>query len=344
MSLPLLGKPVGDTSAIEARLDQLDSDLGNKADASGVATALALKQNALSTSSQLPQTHVENLSASLAAKQDLLSASSQLPQTHVQNLSASLAGKQDALSASSQLPQTHVENLATSLAAKQDVLSASSQLPQAHVENLATSLAALQPTLVDQGGTGVAPMIDASKISRLFAGDGIAVERFLNLGDTSDPQHLNIRISTSKAYIDCFASANSTNFGSANRIVPFNTVRNETAGAFTLESGGALLINTANMYQITFRVSTDVASGTSRSIAVSFLQVRASGASAYTTQNGTNGFTYCRDASEGENTSTVTVIRSLGAGDRIRVLASRHSGAETLRTLGNGCSLTLVSL
>ena len=147
----------------------------------------------------------------------------------------------------------------------------------------------------------------------------------------------------SKPYFDGYASANSANFNTNARIVPINTVRNSSTSDFTLESNFYLLFNTSGIYQVIYRLSTDVATGSNRTIAKGELQ-RSINNGAWSAVAGTESFTYCRDATSGENTASCAVILTIASNTRLRVIARRHAGSDTLRTIANACGITVIGL
>ena len=147
----------------------------------------------------------------------------------------------------------------------------------------------------------------------------------------------------SKAYFDGFASGNSANITTTARVVPINTVRNISSTDFTLESNFYLLFNTSGLYQVIYRLSTDVATGSNRTIAKGELQ-RSINNGTWSSYAGTEAFCYNRDASSGENTACSSVILNVASGTRLRVIARRHAGSDTLRTIANACGITVIGL
>lgn len=355
-SLALKQNVIQDGDLSIAKTSGLQGALDTKATSASLTSGLALKQDVIADGG-LSIAKTAGLQSSLSSKQATVTNNS-LSVSHVSGLSALISAKQPLVSSSSPIDisgvdtlQTTLDSKATSaeltsgLAGKQATISDGS-LSIARTSGLQTELNSKQGLLVDNSGEGIPPMIDSTTISRFFAGDGIEISRFLNLTDTSDPKHLNIRISAApRVFIDVYASANSANYTNNARVVPYNTTRTiSDSSAFTLETGGIMLVNTTGMYSITYEVSCDVASGAARSISQVEMQRRASGNATFSTFNGTDAYVYNRSDASGESSCSCTVIRQMNSGDRLRILVRRHAGTDTLRTLANACRLQLISL
>ena len=121
-------------------------------------------------------------------------------------------------------------------------------------------------------------------------------------------------------------------------VVNIDTSRLSTpSGAFTLNSG-VLTVNQGGSYEVTYRVSTFVASGASRS--TSRTQLSLSGIEV----PGTRAWIYNRQQNQGYGSASVTCLLQLSPGDQLRVGVTRSYGTDTIRTVGQSCSLTLLAL
>jgi hypothetical protein len=121
--------------------------------------------------------------------------------------------------------------------------------------------------------------------------------------------------------------------------IPLGTVRQQTS-AFTFTPGGSeVTINEDGIYSITARLTTDISTGTVRSI--SQVDVQADSGFGFGNISGTVGRLYNRTATDGESTATVTFMCTCSAGDKLRIVGSRISGTSTIVTLIGGSSLTI---
>ena len=370
MSFPLLGQSGGaDLSAVEADIATLQTDVALKADSSSVYTQ--------AESDAISQALTTTLANGLALKQDVIQADdlaltdtaslvSELASKALQtDLVSGLAGKQPTITTGS-LAISDVASLQTSLdqkALQADLLSAGETINTALAgkeDTLGATIGASTfqfedvdalgiNTLLLKGGSMGLAVRDSANNSLIDADNtAVIVTPTLNaaggiVGSTITNINNRLAALESKPYFDGIANADSANFTTQSRIVPINSVRTTTASDFTLESGGPLRFNTAGTYLIIYRLSTDVASGNNRSIAKGVLQRSINGGN-YTQINGSNVFCYNRDATNGENTAACSVVLSMNANDRVRIVASRHAGTDTLRCLGNACGITAIAL
>ena len=121
-------------------------------------------------------------------------------------------------------------------------------------------------------------------------------------------------------------------------VVDIDTSRLSTpSGAFSL-SGGVLTVNTAGLYSVGYRVSTYILSGNSRS------STRAQLSLSGTEVAGTRGFMYNRQLNQSYGSCAATCILQLSVGDQLRVGVTRTHGVDTIATVSQGCSLTLLAL
>lgn len=98
-------------------------------------------------------------------------------------------------------------------------------------------------------------------------------------------------------------------------------------------------INEDGWYEITYNVSTDVTSGASRSD--SEAKIQEDKGAGYIDVPGTLGQMYNRQATQGGNSTSVTILREFVTGDKVKVQARRISGANTVVTSADGVGLTI---
>jgi hypothetical protein len=93
----------------------------------------------------------------------------------------------------------------------------------------------------------------------------------------------------------------------------------------------------AGDYKIITEISTDVASGFSRS--ASEARLSSNTGSGFTPIDGTLAYMYNRTSTGGENTASITFVETFSVGDQIKVEARRISGTSTIETLENACRI-----
>jgi len=120
--------------------------------------------------------------------------------------------------------------------------------------------------------------------------------------------------------------------------VGLDTVRNDSgAGAFTF-AGNELTVNVGGTYAVAFTVSLDSSVGGNRSVGRIWLELNS------VEVDGSRGFTYNRNTTEGDNTASGFVILTLTAADVLRLRFTRDSGASTLITIADASRLTVFTL
>jgi len=135
---------------------------------------------------------------------------------------------------------------------------------------------------------------------------------------------------------DCYNSGASSNFTTGTINVNLNTVR-YNSGEFSL-ANDTITVNEAMTAQINFRVSTDISSGSSRSISRGYLNMNGSFVA------GSNIYIYNRQITQGENTASACLILDLAVGDTINIKVKRHAGNDTLTCIGASCAMTITKL
>ena len=143
---------------------------------------------------------------------------------------------------------------------------------------------------------------------------------------------------------DCYntSTGNSTSTVNQDRNMPLDVIR-YASGNFTLNSY-VVTVNSDMVANIVYRISTDVVSNSGfRTISRAVLQLD-SGDGIWQNVAGTYSFMYNRMKNEGESTSTVSVILSLQAGYKLRVLFRKISGNDIIQAVAQGCGLTITAL
>ena len=95
---------------------------------------------------------------------------------------------------------------------------------------------------------------------------------------------------------------------------------------------------------VSFKVSLDIAIGTSNSVSRSFLQQSTDSGTTYNSIIGSNAFAFHKAVSNGSGSATSTHILQVEANHRIRIRTLRHTGTDTLKALPYGCSITITQL
>lgn len=238
------------------------------------------------------------------------------------------------------------ETINTALAGKQDTLGATIGASTFQFEDV--DALGINTLLLKGGSSGLAvrdsannSLIDADNTAvivtpQLNAAGGIVGSTITNINN-------RLAALESKPYFDAIATQDSASFTTQTRVVPLNSVRATTASDFTLEGGGPLRFNTAGTYMVIYRLSTDVTLGNNRSIGKGVLQRSVNGGG-YAAINGSNVFCYAREPLSGENTAACSVVLSMSINDRLRIVATRHAGTDTLVCLGNACGITVIGL
>ena len=111
--------------------------------------------------------------------------------------------------------------------------------------------------------------------------------------------------------------------------------------AYTHSNDSAeITVTVAGWYKFEVDVTTDVTSGTIRSDSYFYLyHVDDTAIIA-----GTVAWMYNRQATQGENTASVTRIVELAIDDTVKVVALLNSGSNTITTLANGCRITITKI
>lgn len=121
--------------------------------------------------------------------------------------------------------------------------------------------------------------------------------------------------------------------------VPLDVQTIIDTGIFTHTAGNAeVTVIEGDTYLIMARVTTSISSGTNRSDSQMRIAVNNVGVS------GSNAIMYNRTLNLGENSGVVVVPIALSAGDNVRVQVQKTNGGSTLKTLSEGCSLSIMKV
>jgi len=100
-------------------------------------------------------------------------------------------------------------------------------------------------------------------------------------------------------------------------------------------SSADITINTTGYYDIRVNVTTYITSGNNRSQSEARLVLNGSFIS------GTKAYMYNREVSEGGSTGTIDIVKSLTAGDVLKVQCIRQAGGSTINTYPDGCRIVI---
>jgi hypothetical protein len=99
---------------------------------------------------------------------------------------------------------------------------------------------------------------------------------------------------------------------------------------------------TNQLYYVSFRVSTDISTGTARSTSYAWLELDDGGG--FTEVAGFRGFMYNRDEDNAANSTEVSGFIYLNNGDKLRIRVARLGGSDTIITLANGSKISLFTI
>jgi len=120
-------------------------------------------------------------------------------------------------------------------------------------------------------------------------------------------------------------------------------IQRENDSTFTHTLGAAEIeFEEAGSYLILAKVTVDISSGNSRS--ASDARIVLDTGAGYNAVDGTYGLMYNREINEGGTTTTVPLILTVDAGDKIKVQARRKSGGGALKLLSEYNSISITSL
>ena len=95
-------------------------------------------------------------------------------------------------------------------------------------------------------------------------------------------------------------------------------------------------INTDGWYELSYYVATDGGGRADSEARIAWDQ-----GGGYAEMGGTRGTMYNRQASQGTTSCSVTVLRELSSGDKIKLQAQKKSGSGSILTYANACGLTI---
>ncbi len=130
-----------------------------------------------------------------------------------------------------------------------------------------------------------------------------------------------------------------TNISAGFTDIPLDVQRVADSSYTHVAGSGVVTINQDGLYDVTYTVSNDVTSGSTRSISQSRLSLDNGGG--FSPVLGSDSFGYNRTAAGGESSSTRNILLSMDSGDQIKIEASRIAGTSTILTISGGSGLTM---
>ena len=122
--------------------------------------------------------------------------------------------------------------------------------------------------------------------------------------------------------------------------IPMDTQRFIDTDSFSHTTGNAeVTIEVTGRYIVFAHMSTDVTAGAARSTSQMKLQINTGGG--FADLLGAQGFMYNRISTAGKDSCDATIMLNISAGDRIKMLAQRLAGTDTVVS-ANTCSLSIV--
>mgnify|MGYP000504184901 CR=1 FL=1 len=127
---------------------------------------------------------------------------------------------------------------------------------------------------------------------------------------------------------------------SSSIVLNLDAVRVNT-GDFSLSSNEVTVMK-SGLYNIVFRVSTDISSGSARSTSGCFLELNTG--TGFSEVIGSRGYMYNRTVGNAANTGTVNITLQLAQMNKLRIGIFRFTGSDTITTLINGSGITITSV
>jgi hypothetical protein len=141
---------------------------------------------------------------------------------------------------------------------------------------------------------------------------------------------------TPPAYFNAYDLNSSTDISAGWTTVPLNTVRRADAEFDHTAPSGEVAMGATATHEVHYYVTTDLATGTSRTECESRLMLNG------VEVPGTRGLMYNRTGTQGGTSATVPVILDLTIGDVLRVEARRLSGGSTTILRNEGSGLVII--
>jgi hypothetical protein len=149
-------------------------------------------------------------------------------------------------------------------------------------------------------------------------------------------------IQTDSERLELYNSVTTTGFNSSAVTVLLDQTRiNSSPSLFNVSSSEVTINGSINAF-ISFRVSTEITTGTSRS--TSFAWIELDTGSGFVEVEGSRTFMYNRTDGASVNTGSGNILLDLNSGDKIRLRVQRQDGSDTLNTVINGCNLSIFDL
>lgn len=144
----------------------------------------------------------------------------------------------------------------------------------------------------------------------------------------------------SKIGFNAYDNAGGATYSSNTITVGLDTVRKNT-GEFSLVSD-VVTVNYTGVFIITYDVSTDISSGSSRSVSIAWLEL--DNGLGFTEIDGTRGFMYNRTVGNAAQSCSRTLMLDVTSGDKFRIRATRYTGNDTMLTIPDGSGITFIAV
>jgi len=141
---------------------------------------------------------------------------------------------------------------------------------------------------------------------------------------------------------EAYNSVTTTGFNTSPATINLNQTRINSAPSLFSITSSEVTINENINALVSYRVSTEISSGTSRSTSYAWVEIDTG--SGFTEVDGSRVFMYNRTDGNSVNTGSGNVLLDVNSGDVIRLRVQRQDGTDTLNTVIDGCNLSIVDL
>lgn len=187
--------------------------------------------------------------------------------------------------------------------------------------------------------------VDTSATTVSFSG--------ITLGDTvsaptisggtlyGDGSNLN-GITTTSERVEIYNTVATVGFETVPQTVNLNETRINSAPSLFTVSASEITINENINSLISYRVSTEIDGGSSRSTSTAWLELDSG--SGFTEVDGSRVFMYNRTVNASVASGSGNILLNLSSGDKVRLRVQRKNGSDTLNTVIDGCNLSIIDL
>jgi hypothetical protein len=149
-------------------------------------------------------------------------------------------------------------------------------------------------------------------------------------------------IETETERFEAYNTVTTTGFSTSAATVLLDQTRINSAPSLFSFVNSELTVNSSINALISYRVSTEISSGSARS--TSFAWIELDTGSGFAEVEGSRAFMYNRTLDSSANTGSSNILLNLNAGDKIRLRVQRQDGSDTLNTIIQGCNLSVIDL